>query len=200
MNQEDEKFVIKGYSTNEPYKFSILILLSMLYVTCKLSCNPMFFRQAAFLIPMLDYKIKINCSSLIFPAIYIISDVITYLTSRKSAICVILFGILCDGVFSYSTSYVASLDIPSISSVNQITILNAVNHVSYQMWLLYYSGVFAAMIAAIGEVILFSFLFKKVNSFFVSTTISSGITPLKFFSKNFKSVYSLSVLGKSSTI
>ena len=36
--------------------------------------------------------------------------------------------------------------------------------------------------------------------FFVSTTISKGITPLKFCSKNLRSVYTLSVFGRSSTI
>lgn len=155
---------------------TFLIYLTMFYVTCKLACNPMFFRQAEFTVPLIQYHMKITCAAFIFPAIYVISDAIIALTNRKIGGLIIIFGIICDGIFSYGISYFAKLEIPAIMSKTELLNTTSINIIAVQMWPLFYHGVIASAAAAIGEALIFSFIYKKLNNFFISTIASIIIT------------------------
>jgi|GEM_PF-4453325 len=50
-----------------------------------------------------DYSYNFN----IYPLVYVISDLITAVSNRKTAIIIIIFGIMCDGFFSYGVYYVS---------------------------------------------------------------------------------------------
>lgn len=159
----------KSLVKSPPY---FVVFLVMLYVTCKLTCNPIFFRQTEFNLPFINYYFKITCAAFIFPSIYVLSDTIVAFTNRKIAILIIIFGIICDGVFSYLVSYFSNHPLPSVISPHELLNTNAVNVIGLQMWPLFYHGVMASAIAAIGEAIIFSFFYKKINNFFISTITS----------------------------
>ena len=147
----------------------------MFYVTLKLLCNPMFFRQTELFVPFTHYDIKITCAALIFPAIYVLSDAIILLTNRKIGFIIITFGLICDGLFSYGVNYLANLNLPAVMSKIELADTMAVNIVGVQMWPLYYHGVIASAIASLSEAFIFSFVYKKLQNFFVSTISSITI-------------------------
>jgi hypothetical protein len=154
----------------------LVIILAMTYITFKLTCNPIFFRQIEFFIPFTQYQLKLVGSALIYPGIYVLSDALLALSNRKTTILIIIIGILCDGLFSWTITHISQLDIPTVMSPNELTNTLAVNTIGSQMWTLYYHGVFAALAAAIAEILIFAALLKKWRNFFVSTTVSVVIT------------------------
>lgn len=158
-------------------KVYLLLVMAMLYVTFKLTCNTLFFRQTIVHISIINMEMRIVCSAFVYPAIYVISDGIVALSSRKLAIITIIVGVLCDGFFSWSTNAVTKLDLPSMSHDQLLNSL-AINQVGPHVWKLYYHGVIAAITAAIAEVIIFSLIFRKLKNFFISTIVSVIITLL----------------------
>ena len=164
--------MLKKYNIT-PY---LLVALSMLYITFKITCNPLFFRQVTLYIPFTILKFKLNASSFIYPAIYVISDAIVAITGRKMAIAIILMGVLCDGIFSLTINKVSMLNIPSIMSSTELLNTTSINIIGSKMNALFINGCIAAIFAAIVEVVLFSILFRKLNNFFVSTVLSVVIT------------------------
>lgn len=144
----------------------------MMYVTCKLVCNPIFFRQTNFNLPYLAYHFNFTCAAFIFPSIYVLSDVIVALTNRRIALIVVAVGIICDGLFSFLISYFSNMDMPLVMSKSELLYNNSVNVIGTQMWPLFYDGLVATIIAATSEALIFSFLYKKMNNFFISTISS----------------------------
>lgn len=157
---------------NYQYKTKLIVFLAMIYVTCKLLCNPIFFRQTEFIVPYLNYQFKITCAILVFPLTYILSDGITVITNRKIAIIIIMFGIICDGIFSCVINFISLFSLPHQMSSTELLNTQSINNIGGQMWKLYYYGVIASAVASIFEVIIFSFLYKKIKIFFISTVIS----------------------------
>ena len=172
MKPKNIKFNILVDNTSIPYKLSVLIFLSMLYITCKLSCNPIFFRQTDFNFPFINYHFRFTCAAFIFPAIYVINDAIVAFTNRRIALVIIVVGIACDGLFSYLISYFSSLGLPKLMSETEALNNSSVNIIGLQMWPLFYHGLVATIIAAVSETLIFSFIYKKINSFFISTNLS----------------------------
>ena len=78
-------------------------------------------------------------------------------------------GQFCTLIYTY---HVTKLQMPVITSSVQQLNTNYINQLGPQIWRLYYHGVFAAIIAAIAEVIIFGFIFKKSSNFFISTVTS----------------------------
>lgn len=163
--------------TNDENKLYLLLTMAMLYVAFKLTCNTLFFRQTNIHLPLFNMELRVVCSAFVYPAIYVISDGIVALSSRKLAIATIIVGTICDGFFSWATSSITSLNLPSMSNDQLLNSL-AINQIGPQVWKLYYHGLIAAITAAIAEVIIFSIIFKKIKNFFVSTIISVVITLL----------------------
>lgn len=158
-------------------KTYLLLSMSMLYVAFKLTCNTLFFRQTMIHIPIINMDLRVVCSAFVYPAIYVISDGIVALSSRKLAIVTIIVGTTCDGLFSWATNSVTTLSLPNMSHDQLLNSL-AINQIGPQVWKLYYHGLVAAITAAIAEVIIFSFIFQKIKNFFISTIISVVITLL----------------------
>lgn len=157
-------------------KNCLLIALAMFYVSAKLTCNPLFFRQINLNFPIFHFGLKIIASSLVFPIIYILSDFIYMLSSRGITIFIIIMGIVCDGLFSFCIRYITTLSMPNIMSNAQMINTNAINVIGAQVWGLYLHGLIATIVANIFEVLIFAFIFKKINNFFISTIISVAIT------------------------
>ena len=85
---------------------------------------------------------------------------------------VIIIGVTCDGLFSYLISFFSNLDMPSLMSKSEALYNSSVNVIGIQMWPLFYHGLAATIIAAIGETLIFSFIYKRINNFFISTISS----------------------------
>lgn len=163
----------KLINTNKPY---LVIILAMLYISFKLICNPIFFRQIELSIPPITYNLKVVGSALIYPFIYILSDVIVALSNRKTTIIIIVAGIICDGIFSFVVSRISNFALPSNLSGQALANTLAINQVGGQMWLLFIHGCIAALVVAIIEIIIFAALLKRLNNFFISTLISVVVT------------------------
>lgn len=154
----------------------LLVFFIMLYVTCKVVCNVLFFRQIE--LSCFGHSIKIVGSALIFPFIYILSDAIIYLSNKKTVIFVIIFGLICDCIFSISIYQIANFSIPQNMTSSELLLTQAANMIGIKMWQLFYQGLIASFIAAILEVIIFTKLYKFLKSFILSTITSVFITLL----------------------
>ena len=148
----------------ENFKFYALIMLSMLFVTLKLTGNPLFFRYTVINIPLINYSYKCTCTVFEFPIIYIINDIITVFAGKKFAAKLVVFGMICDGLSSYFIT----------TSENMFSSPDKILPFTY-MSTFFYHGVLGSLIANIGELLIFSYLLKKLNSFLISTTLSSTI-------------------------
>lgn len=164
------------FKNNDATQFMIILMVAMLYVACKLVCNPLFFRQIELSIIFLAHPLKLTGSALIYPLIYILSDLIVALTNKKTAVIIALFGIFCDGIFSFTTSYISASAIPPVMSPTELANATAVNIFGINMWAFYYHGVIAAIVAAIAEILIFATLFKRMKNFLVSTLTSVIVT------------------------
>ena len=108
--------------------------------------------------------------------IYAISDLIVLLSNRTLGSAIAIFGIMCDGFFSGVISKISTLSIPVTMSTPELLNTNSVNAFGSRMWSLFYHGAAAATIAAIIEILLFVFIFKKSRNFIISTVTSVAIT------------------------
>ena len=150
----------------EQNRIHVLHVLSMLYITLSIVCNPLFFRYLEF------YDFRISCSALVYPLVYVLLDTMTALSDRKTVIVIIVAGRICDGLFSILLFSFANSQIPLNMSDIAIQNTNAVNTIGNLVWPLWYHGAIAATVTAIAEILLFAFLFKKINNFFLSTIAS----------------------------
>lgn len=161
-------------------RFYIFIFLSMLFVSTKLACNPLFSRQMDLHLSLplirLDYTFKVTCSALIYPLIYILSDLIVLVTNKKTAIIVTLFGIFIDGLSSALFTYIAHKPLPMNMSETERVTSQSFNAISIHMWQLFNSGLIANIVVAIVEIIMFAFFLRKINNFFISVMVSIIVT------------------------
>ena len=169
---------IKQYLFNLKKDIPILLLLflSMLYITLKVVCNPLFFRQVEFYLEFIKYPIKLTCSAFVYSLIYVVIDMIVVISNKKYAIFIILFGTICDGLFSGVHYFVSTIDVPIIMSNTELIKTATINTLGSNMWSLFSHGLIASMVAAIAELLIFAYLYKKVNSFFISTVTSVIVT------------------------
>ncbi len=151
-----------------------ILILAMFYVTFKLTCNVLFFRQIAFTFPLFNYSIKFCCSSLLFPFIYITCDAIVAITNRNrvTILSIVIIGALCDGIYSNCVNLLHYFPIPNSMSQNELVYTNLINALGVRTWSLFYHGVIASFVAMLGEIYLFSKLFARFNKFLPSTFIS----------------------------
>ena len=169
--------LIKRISDFDVFRKELAIIsLAMLYISCKLICNPLFFRQIDISVIFFSEPKKITCSALIYPLIYAISDLIVLLSNRFLGSLIAVFGVICDGIFSGVISRISTLPIPVTMSNSGLLNTNAVNAIGLRMWPLFYHGAVAATIAAVAEILLFVLVFKKSKNFIVSTVASVAIT------------------------
>ncbi len=153
-----------------------LIFFAMLYITLKLTCNPLFFRQIEIHFWFIDYDLKIVSSALTYPLIYVISDLIVLISNRRYAIFVIFTGIVCSGVFSFAWHFISTVNIPKVMTSTELVKANAINIIGIDMWKLFCHGLLASTIASIAELLIFSALYTKIKNFFISTIISIIVT------------------------
>lgn len=155
---------------------SYIIFLAMFYMTTNLMCDPLVFRQLVLDPILIEHHLKLSCSAFVYPIDCITIDAIIFLTNRRIASIVILFGILCDGVFSLGLHYVASLPFPH--TLSNSTMLNtvSVNAIGHAIWPLWYHGLLANLVVSILEIAVFSAVFRRSNNFLFSAAISTFIT------------------------
>lgn len=156
----------------------ILLLLAMLFVGIKLTCNPLFFRQVEFTVPFVSGLIKVNSSAFLYAATYVLCDAMVAMSNRKTTLIIILCGVICDGIFSYLVSNFSTWAIPHNMSAHELANTLAINQIGPQMWQLFYRGALASFLSTSIEVLIFAFLFTKSNNFFISTIFGVSITLL----------------------
>ncbi|MCC2625258.1 MAG: hypothetical protein K0R14_1131 [Burkholderiales bacterium] len=176
MNINNFYNAILKFVKGDNFSYCILFFAAMLYVTCKLVCNPLFFRQVDIHFFFSNTPLKLNSAAFVYPGIYVLSDLIVVLSSRRFGILIAFFGIICDGIFSFTVSHISGLPLPSTMSKTELLSTTSVNTLGLQMWPLYYQGVIAATIAAIAEILIFSTIFKRLDNFVIATVTSVVIT------------------------
>lgn len=161
---------IKKFITN--FNFNKIIILSVLYVACKITCNPLFFRQVDICIPLLNVDFRILNTLLLFPALYVIINLIIITSNKKIAIFIIIMGTICEGFFAFSVSYATTLPTPTLMTKIQSLNTSAINIYGGNIWYQFKQGLLAEIFINIFQIIIFSTLVKKINNFFISTMVS----------------------------
>ena len=153
-----------------------IVILSVLYVACKLTCNPLFFRLVNIHIPFLNFEFNVLNTILLFPILYLLINLIIIASNKNMAIFIFIAGIICEGFFSFSVTYATSLPIPNLMTKIQSLNTNAINIYGSKIWYQFKQELFAEIFINIFQIIIFSILIKKIRSFFISTMISVFIT------------------------
>lgn len=159
---------------NKEKPLLIIVILAMAYITIKLTCNPLFFKHVDFKVNLIftSFVIKVVSSTFIYPLVYVISDLITVMTNRKTAILIILAGILLDGFYSGAVFISASFDTPAMMSSSELENARVINYLGSPTWMLYYGGVFGTIITAIAEILIFNKLYNKLKNFYIAAIAS----------------------------
>ncbi len=139
-------------------KVYILIILSLLYLTLSLACDPLDFR----LISIGSYSF--TGAAFIFPALYIVLDSITRTSGKYMAIRLVFFFHLFDGLFTYLLYTINLLPAPTT-----FKFFNAYLSIVSPMPRLFWSGIIGAILSGIVEVLIYAFLQNKIKSFFISS-------------------------------
>lgn len=153
-----------------------LIVLSMVCITLKLLCNLLYFRHINFNI----FNVNIIClgAAFFYSLIYIINDAIAFIGNRKIATIIIIVGTLCDGLYSYIPHFMEQLSTPIGMSSVEISNNNAINQVGPHIFMLFVHGSIASIVAAVFELMIFTYFIERINSFTISTMISITVVLL----------------------
>lgn len=150
----------------------VVVVLVMLYISLRITCNILFFRPIDFHIPIMGYQIKVISSVFLYPLLYVICDLLSVISSKKLIIVIILTGTFCDGLYSFLTYIISTCSLPHLTKPNELNFINAANLIAPRMWVLYYKSVLASIITTFAEVILFTFILKKIRNINFSIIIS----------------------------
>lgn len=143
-------------------KLYTVVFLVSLYLTLSLATDLLAFR-------LVDIAGFITGGAFFFPALYIILDVLTRISGRKFTINLILIFHLMDFVFIY-TMYFANL-LPAPPGFNLEIFNSIISPVPRLLW----SSCFGSIFAGIADVFLFSFIRKKIKSFFFASYFSTVV-------------------------
>lgn len=172
------------YVNNLKRSYICNIFLVMIYVSCVMICNPVFLEQINLFSPISLNLFELNISLLLYPIIYIINDLIIMLSSKKFAILAMLLGTLYNGIFAYISNYISNLPLPQKVSYSGLQNTYTINLMGKQLWLFYTQSLILTFIAAICQIMIFSYLYNRFNSFFLafitSNTICLTIYNLKY--------------------
>lgn len=157
-------------------RFIVVLLLGMAYATLYMICSVIFFRYISVNLSIFHYHAKFSGSCLLYPCMFITSDIIVMLTNRKVGITIALLGLLCEGIFAFNFGMTGRLITPTFIDNNSITSSEMIGYLGNHIWLFFCYGVFAETAAAIGEIIIFSSVFNKLRTFTTSTIFSIAIT------------------------
>lgn len=163
---------IQHGSDNESINMFTIIILVMLYISSRITCNILFYRPIEFHIPFIGYQIKVISSVFLYPLLYVLCDILSVLLDKKLIATVVLMGTFCDGLYSFLTFLMSNLPVPHITKPGELNFINATNLISSKMWVLYYKSVFASIITTFAEVVLFTFILKKIKNINFSIILS----------------------------
>jgi uncharacterized PurR-regulated membrane protein YhhQ (DUF165 family) len=152
----------------------LFLAVAMLYVTAKVVCNPMFFRVSD--MEILGVHMRFSTAAFIYPLIFILSDVMAYVENRGKAIFVVFIGVACDAFFSYALYSASLFPMAHGMAPTEVIHSNAIDVIGHLMPSLWYHGVIASLIAGTAEILIFSWLLKKIKNFALTTIISVAIT------------------------
>ena len=171
-----EKVLNTNKSDDISMKWIILLFSVMLYSVLNVTCDPLFFRKMTLHIPFIDYYVNMLATAWVYPFLYIILDMIVVISNRKIAVLAVIFGVICDGIFSGVCYFFSTINVPIGVNEKDLMSTIAFNALGHGMWRLWYHGLIATIIAKIAELFIFSYLYRKINSFFISTVTSVVIT------------------------
>lgn len=153
-----------------------IMYLTTAFILCHVVCCVLFFRKIEF--NFFTYKFETIGAAFFFPFTYVICDLIILISDRMTAVIAILFGIICEGVFTFLIYYVSFFKIPINISNHSLMLTNAINLLGSEIWRLFYQSLFASIVSLLLEIYIFSYLYKKISNFVISTLISIFITIL----------------------
>lgn len=146
----------------------------MLRVTVGIVCNPLYLRHVN--INLAGFNFICTGAAFLYPIIYILTDAIAFISTRKIAILLVMFSTLCDGLYSLLSYAVTTLSMPLNLSDIELAHNNAINIIGAHILKLFIHGFLASVIAAIVELLIFIYFLGKLHSFILSTMTSIIIT------------------------
>jgi uncharacterized PurR-regulated membrane protein YhhQ (DUF165 family) len=145
-------------------KFLIALTISLVYLTFSLACDPLAYRLVSI------FGVTTSGSVILYPALYPMLDMLTRMMGKTTVIIMIIIFHFCDFLFSYALFLVNLMPTP-----NTFDNLQAFNTVITPIPRLFWAGILGAISAGIIEVVIFSFLLRKIRNFFFSTYIATSI-------------------------
>lgn len=123
-----------------------------------------------------NFSLIFSGAALTYPITFAITDMIATLTRKRLSIYIGIFIVIADGVFSIipKFSHLSSYN-PKIKEL-QID-YSAVYQLSGSIWNLWFTGVVASTITVIAEILLFSYIVKKIcKNVGVAIVLSTALT------------------------
>lgn len=145
----------------ETKKLYMILFLSLLYLTVSLACDPLAFR----LINIFGF---VTSAAFFFPVLYILLDLLTRVGGKTLTINLVFIFHFMDFVFTYMLYFTNFLPAP-----HEFSNLPAFNTVIFPMPRLFWGGIIGSILGGIVDVFLFSFIQKRIKSFFISSYLST---------------------------
>lgn len=149
--------------TQETNKIYNIIILCLLFNTLSLACDPLDFRLISY------HQYIFTGAALIFPALYIISDLITRVCGRYMGVRLILLFHVFDGLFTYVLYWINLLPSP----IN-FKLMNSFQSIFSPMPRLFWSGILGDLIAAVVEILIYAYIQQRTKNFFIAS-VSAAI-------------------------
>lgn len=143
-------------------KTFLICTIATIYITISVSCDPLAFR--------LVHLFSIDCSgaALLYAGLYSLLDLLTRMSGRVMVIKLIFVFHFCDFLFTYLLYGINQLPAPGIFQN-----LAAYNLIIAPLPRFFWAGILGSLIAGIVEVIVYSFLQKRIKNFFVSSFLAT---------------------------
>lgn len=150
-----------------------LLVSAMLYVSFRIVCSALFIKQINISMPFFSQPFLINYACFTNPLIYTFANLLILLAGKRVGLIMILLGIVCNCIFSFTISQVARFYIPDIMSSTELATTTAVNVLGQSTWQQYNSNILLIILVNFLEVFLFLGFSKFIKNFLFATLCSS---------------------------
>jgi uncharacterized PurR-regulated membrane protein YhhQ (DUF165 family) len=119
-------------------------------------------------------SVVFSLSKFLFPLIFILICLISYIFGKKTTIFVIIIGLICEILFAMSLFYASFSPVPGNMTNNEIEIIKSVDIIGKSVSVVYFYKLVPTFLVDILGLALFEYFFRKKNNLFiVLSTVSS---------------------------
>ena len=145
----------------------VINTICLVYLTMSLACDMLAYRLISF------FGHTLAASALLYIGLFALLDLLAKTCGRKFTIISIFIFHACDLLFTYFLFWINKISYP-----HNFYLIESYNHLFNGLPILFWSGILGAIAAGIIEVLFYSFVQKRVKSFFVSSYFSTIIVVL----------------------